>query len=235
MVIQFFTTAFTLENIKIFLNDQRGALILPIDGITIEDKDWIKYKSLKLNNHLESINPDDLPSDFCEDACKLVDEFRRKTADEKVEWMLYFDYKTGDVIYCWEGEIGKCGGDFKRVHFEGRSISSIHNHSRDYYSFPSPDNFDILENDFEDYEIIASRNAFWIVEFKGYVASIIREKFQTNLSIEFKKIENEIKLMYNDKFAIRHNIEYACSNYLQDCIDKTLGNIELNMLKKEFN
>lgn len=166
LIIEFFTTAFSVVNFKLFFNDQRGALVLPIEGITIDDNDWIKYKSLKLNSHIEPINPDDLPNDFCDNACKLVDEFRRKTVDEKVEWMLYFDYKTGEIIYCWQGEVGKCVGDFKREYFEGRNISSIHSHSRDYYSFPSPDNFDILENDFEDYEIITSIMHFGLLNLK---------------------------------------------------------------------
>ena len=233
LIIELLSSAFSVESVKACLADQRGGLILPIDGIPIEDKDWIKYKSLKKDKSLKSINSSDLPSDFCKKACDLVDEFRRKTVNLEEEWMLYFDYLTGDIIYCWQGEVGKSGGDFERKHFKGRYIASLHNHSQDYYSFPSPDNFDILENEFEDYEIITSINAIWIVEFRGAVEDTVREDFQRNLWIEFNKIEKDIKLMYSNMFVIRGNIENAFSSYLINCVDKTIGDVELNMVKKE--
>lgn len=209
-------------------------MILPIDGITIEDKDWIKYKSLKLNSHLESINPDDLPSDFCEDACILVDEFRRKTADEKVEWMLYFDYNTGEVIYCWEGEEGICIGDVDTANFTGKNVASIHCHSRNYYSFPSPNNFDILRNNFEDYEIVTSINAIWVVEFKGNVCREIRDDFQNNLSIQIMNITiNAITASGNED--IGNLIESKVSNYILNELNTCICGIELSIIKKEYD
>lgn len=234
LIIEFLSSALSLEGVKACLADQRGGLILPIDGIGIEDRDWIKYKSLKKDMSLKPINQGDLPSDFCEKACDLIDEFRRKTVNVKEEWMMYVDYITGDIIYCWQGEIGKSGGDFNSEHFEGRHIASIHSHPRGYYSFPSPDNFDILENDFEDYEIITSINAIWTVEFKGSVDSTVRKDFQINLGIEFNKIEKDIKLMYSNIFVIRRNIENAGSSYLLNDVDRIIENIELNMVKKGF-
>ena len=47
LIIEFLSSAFSLESVKACLADQRGGLILPIDGMPIEDNDWIKYKSLK--------------------------------------------------------------------------------------------------------------------------------------------------------------------------------------------
>ena len=47
LIIDFLSSALSLEGVKACLADQRGGLILPIEGIPIEDKDWIKYKSLK--------------------------------------------------------------------------------------------------------------------------------------------------------------------------------------------
>ena len=235
LIIDFLSSALSLEGVKACLADQRGGLILPIEGIPIEDKDWIKYKSLKKDKSLKSINPMDLPSDFCQKACDLVNEFRKKTVNVKEEWMLYFDYMTGEVIYCWQGKIGKSGGDFNRKNFEGRHIASMHSHPTGFYSFPSPENFDILENDFEDYEIITSINAIWIVEFKGSVDKTVRRDFQINLVIDFNKIENDIKLMYNNKFVVRLMIENAVSSYLLNCVDKTVENIKLNMVKIGFD
>ncbi|WP_407409094.1 hypothetical protein [Methanobrevibacter sp.] len=188
LIIDIFSSVFSLDSFKIFLKDQKGALVLPIAGVAIDDKDWIKYKSLKCNKYIESITLKDLSCDFSEEACLLVDEFRRKTVDEMVEWMIYFDYHTGEVIYCWEGEEGRCLGDMEVTNFMGRNVASIHSHSRNYYSFPSPENFDILENKFEDYEIVTSVNAIWTVEFKGEVCRSIREDFQNNLSAKIRDI-----------------------------------------------
>lgn len=232
LIIEFLSSTLSLESVKMCLADRRGGLILPIDGVPIADKDWIRYKSLKRDKSLNPINPDDLPSDFCENACNLIDEFRRKTVNLKEEWMIYFDYLNGEIIYCWQGNVGKSGGEFNSEYFEGRHIASVHSHPRGYYSFPSPDNFDILENDFEDYEIITSVNAFWIVEFKGSVGDTVRKNFQTNLWIELNKLEKDIKIRDNNEFNIAHNIENAGSSYLLNHVDKNIENIELNMAKK---
>lgn len=225
LMIEFLSLSLSLESVKVCLSDQRGGLILPIGGMIIQDKDWIKYKSLKKDNGLKSINPMDLPNDFCQEACILVDEFRRKTVNEKVEWMLYFDYRTGEIVYCWQGEEGKCISEIDRKHFVGKNIATIHNHTQKYYSFPSPDNFDILENDFEDYEIITSVNAFWTVEFKGSITKKLREKFQLDLSIEFERLENEIKSHYVDMLMVRQMSEMLFSEYLLNYIEKSIENI----------
>lgn len=177
IIFKFLVTSISLKSVKTCLSDKKGGLILPIDGIFIEDKDWVKYQLLKEDKTVKSINSKDLPDEFCEKACDVVDEFHRKTVNETVEWMLCFDYDTGDVIYCWKGEEGKCIGDIDRIHLSGKNIASIHNHTKKYYSFPSPYNFNILTNDFEDYEIITSINSFWIVEFKGSVENNLRENF----------------------------------------------------------
>ena len=230
LIIEFLSSAFSLESVKACLADQRGGLVLPIDGMPIEDKDLIKYKSLKKDKSLKSINPADLLGDFCDGACKLVDEFRRKTVNAKEEWMMYFDYITGDIIYCWQGNIGESGGGFNREQFRGRHIASLHSHSRGYYSFPSPENFDILENEFEDYESITSINAFWSVEFKGSVGKTIRGDFQINLKNDMDNKMANIKLNYN-KWYINDVIEKELSTYLLHEISKKIEDIDLKLIK----
>lgn len=235
LIIEFLSSTLSLDGLKACQADQRGGLILPIDGIEIEDKDWIKYKSLKKDMSLKLICPGDLPGDFCKKACELVDEFRRKTVNQKVEWMLYFDYRTGEIVSCWEGEEGKCNSEVNRKHIGGKNIATIHSHTEKYYSFPSPDNFDILENEFEDYEIITSINAFWTVEFKGSVSKELRENFQLGLSIEFDKMEEEIKARYVNMFVVRHMCERLFSEYLLNDIEKNIENIPLVLNKKEYD
>jgi hypothetical protein len=99
-VIQFLSATVVRNHDDFLRLDNRGGLVLPFGGKTYADEDWLEYQRLTIDESVKSINPSDLPIDFCDDACRLVDEFRRKTVNEKVEWMLYFDYTNGDVIYC---------------------------------------------------------------------------------------------------------------------------------------
>ena len=233
LIFNFLSSVVSLDGVKDCLADQSGGLVLPIDGITIEDKDWIKYQSLKVDKTVKSINPKDLPEDFGDEACRLVDEFRKKTVNEKVEWLLYFDYKTGEVIYCWEGEKGKCGGVYDKLKFKGRNIASIHSHSG-CYSFPSPDNFDILENDFEDYEIITSTIALWVVKFRGMIQKDVKENFQFKMGKDIENISSIIKLDYLIE-DIDKMTEKIIGNYLLSKIDKELNGVELVLTKVEFD
>lgn len=235
LIIEFLSSAFSLESVKACLVDQRVGLILPIDGVPIEDKDWVKYKSLKKDKSLKSINPEDLPGDFCKKACDLVDEFRRKTVNLEEEWMLYFDYLTGNIIYCWQGKIGESGGGFNREQFRGRNIASLHSHPKGYHSFPSADNFDILENDFEDYEIITSINALWIVEFRGAVGKKVREKFQFDLGCEIDRICTNSLLFFIADEDINNFRELMVGNYLLEEIDNMIRGFDLILVKKEIN
>ena len=84
-----------------------------------------------------------------------------------------------------------------------------------YFSFPSPNNFDILKNDFEDYEIIIAFNSYWIIKYKG----IINENEKKIINEEIKFIINEIgnKIIQNnnyDKDKINYKIEYNVSEFL---------------------
>ena len=234
LIIQFLLSLVSLESFRELLNDSNGGLVLPISGNAYNDEDFLEYQRLDVDWTIKPVNPEDLPSDFCDEACRLVDEFRRKTVNGKVEWMMYFDYKTGEVIYCWKGRKGHCGGDYNSVHFQGRNIASIHSHTRGYYSFPSPENFDILENGFEDYEIITSVGAMWIVEFKGYVDKSLRHNFQYLLGADINKMVHIIKLGH-DEGDVDIIVENVISNYLLWSLDKNLNGNELILIKKEYD
>lgn len=207
---------------------------MPISGQAFNDEEWMEYQRLNVDENVKSINPRDLPEDFCDEACRVIDDFRRKTACEEVEWVLYVDYRTGEVIYCWKGESGNCDIDWERIHLNGKKIVSIHNHIKGYYSFPSPENFDMLENDFEDYEVITSQFAFWIIEFKGFIKSEMRKDFQDELAIAFNKLDDEIKSKYIDFLTIIKMTELICSEYLLEDIDKKINGISLVLRKKEY-
>ena len=186
--MEFILSAFSLDEFKRFLNDNRGGLVLSFDNLDLPDKEWIEYKQLKVDDSAGSVNPNDLQDVFCEEACRVVDEFHRKTINEKVEWMMYFDYTTGEVIYCWKGEEGKAIGGYEKIHVNSRKIASIHSHPKGYYSFPSPNNFDILENSHEDFEIIVSVTAFWILNLMEKSIKRIGEFFNKHLGMKWLKL-----------------------------------------------
>ena len=234
LIVQFLFSLLSFESFGEFLNDNGGGFVLPISGKAYNDEDFLEYQRLEVNLAIESILPEDLPSDFCDEACGLVDEFRRKTVNESVEWMLYFDYKTGEVIYCWKGREGRSGGDYERINLYGRNIASIHSHPRGYYSFPSPENFDMLENEFEDYEVITSVGAMWIVEFKGFVEKSVRNNFQYILGEDINDVVNIIKSKYDDD-KVDIIVENVISNYLLRMLDKNIVDIELILIKKEYD
>ena len=143
LIDEFLVSLVSLESFKEFLNDDSGGLVLPFSCEAINDEDWLEYKRLEVDNTVKSIDPNDLPSDFCDEACRLVDEFHKKAVNQEVEWMMYLDYESGEVLYCWKGEKGRAEGDFDKIHLNGRKIVSVHSHTRGFYSFPSPENFDI--------------------------------------------------------------------------------------------
>lgn len=240
LIVEFLVSLVSLESVKEFFNDDFGGLVLPFSGEAINDEDWLEYQRLEADKTVadktvKSINPDDLPSDFCDETCRLVDEFHKKTVNEKVEWMLYFDYLTGDVIYCWKGKEGRSGGYFDRIHFQDRSMASVHSHPKGYYSFPSPENFDILENEFEDYEIITSFEAMWIVEFKGRIKKEIREDFQKELNFKINSIKRFIELFFRERDDVVKMTEKLVGNYLLNDMEKNINDVVLVLDKKEFD
>ena len=231
--VKFLVSLVSLESFKEFFKDDSGGLVLPFSGEAINDEDWLEYQRLEVDKNVKSVNLDDLPSDFCDEACRLVDEFHKKTVNQDVEWMLYLDYNIGEVLYCWKGEKGRAEGDFDKIHLNGRKIVSVHSHTRGFYSFPSPENFDILEHDFEDYEIITSVNAYWIVEFKGIISEISRKKFQHDFKKNMSEIMSLIRLK-NDDSDIDRITEKIIGNYLLNGIDKEIHGNPLILVKKEF-
>ena len=104
--------------------------------------------------------------------------------------MLFFDYKTGEIIYCFvNNEINETdkievSGDVDEDVFEGKHIASIHNHPFKFTSPPSKENFQILELEFEDYEIICGWEELWVVESKD----LLMEKDIDDIHEKMKKL-----------------------------------------------
>ena len=119
--------------------DNKGGLLMP-SSLKFEDSDFMKYRHIPVNWEIKSVSEDCLPEEFSPMAVKLVDMFRRKTIDLPYEIMLIFDYKTGDLIYCFVNDDGSGDEVFGVVDEDilfGRNICIIHNHPIEYGSSPS--------------------------------------------------------------------------------------------------
>ena len=202
------------------MNDNNGALLIPTE-LLLEDEEFLKYRHLEVNWNIKAITKKDLPNDFSNKAVKLIDLFRKKTINLDYECLIYFDYITGELIYCFVNDNGKCKIEdiVDETQFKGKNIASIHNHPKGSLSAPSGENFQIFDLWFEDYELISGYDEFWIIEAKGVV-----EK-----STEIKK---EIYSFYLD--YLEDNISDSLySNYLINYFNHNKNNIKIT--KKEFD
>ena len=64
-------------------------------------------------------------------------------------------------------------------HFKGKNVASIYNHPKGFLSAPSGENFQILEMENEDYELICGYDEFWILEAKGVFDKEVVEEIRS--------------------------------------------------------
>lgn len=138
----------------------------------------------------------DLPEEFCENSFKLIDEFIKKTSKLDYEILLYFDYMTGEMIFCSIGASDNVKIVLDGENFIGKHIASIHNHPVTLYSPPSDKNFGILLRDFEDYELIVGSNELWILKAKG-----VNSKLNIELKVFTKILLSNCQDFCNNKYG----------------------------------
>ncbi|WP_292889102.1 hypothetical protein [Methanobrevibacter sp. UBA212] len=91
-------------------------------------------------------------------------------------------------------------------HFKGKNVASIYNHPKGFLSAPSGENFQILEMENEDYELICGYDEFWILEAKGVfdkeVVEEIRSETRTlyQYSLNYKGDINDVYSEFLIKF-----------------------------------
>ena len=175
-------------------NDNCGALLIPIQ-LKVKDQEYKFYRDLAIDWSIPSVKIDDLPSEFSKKACNLVDLFRRKTINLDFECMLYFDYVTGEIIYCFIGNENYLEEFIDESFFKNKNVASIHNHPRKGISPPSSNNFQIIEIEDEDYEIISSYDNIWILKSKG----VYSKRFRNEINFD---VENIFIKSINDSFDI---------------------------------
>ena len=62
------TPIISSTEMKEFLNDNSGRLILPSNGKTYNNEDLFEYNNLKLNTSVKTMNKNDLPEGFSQKA-----------------------------------------------------------------------------------------------------------------------------------------------------------------------
>ncbi len=77
--------------------DNTGRFLIPTSA-KVSDSEYARYRHLPINWSLPPLTKEDLPREFSPQAVKTVDMFRRKTIDLPFEYMLYFDYKSGNIV-----------------------------------------------------------------------------------------------------------------------------------------
>ena len=148
------------------------SLIVLLTIMCNSNSDFEEYQKLK-NIKTISIKKEDLPREFSGKAYDTVLDFIEKTRGLNNEWLLYFDYITGEILRCVKGECDNVSLDFEEFEFDGHCVASIHNHPNNVLSPPSGKNFGILKRDFEDYELVAGFEYFWIFKAKGLHEDLI--------------------------------------------------------------
>jgi len=193
--------------------------------------DFDDYQKLEIQN-VSSITREDLPSEFSDEAFKTVDEFIRKTRDLNFEFVIYFDYITGEILKCVKGASNNVKMVFEDDEFDGYHVASIHNHPKDLLSPPSSKNFGIFIRAFEDYELVAGFNSFWILKAKGVHQTLFYETNIMSDSISDACLDYCSSRYSDDKIIGKmHDIRYG-TELLKYINKKNINDIQL--MKKEY-
>ena len=130
--------------------------------------DFEEYEKLEKRD-VSIIKKEDLPAEFSDEAYDTVVDFIRKTRCLNHEWVIFFDYVTGEILKCAKGISDRVKVNFDENEFEGCHVASAHNHPINALSPPSGKNFNIFQRDFEDYELIVGRSGLWILEANEFI------------------------------------------------------------------
>lgn len=206
-------------------------LMFLVMGMLNVESECDKYLKLK-NNESLSLKQSDLPDEFGDGAYNLIVDFIQKTRDLDYEWVLYFDYCTGEILRCMGGNENNVSLKFKDDEFKGYPVASIHNHPKNVLSPPSGKNFGILSRDFEDYELIAGLENFWILKAKGLHENLINSFKSVSHYLDRFSLSHCLKRYKSDEIIGKmHDLHYG-NQLLKYINDKNITDIQLS--KKEY-
>jgi hypothetical protein len=190
-----------------------------------------EYDALKAKGN-KSIELKDLPCEFSEEALITINDFIKKTDGLNREFVIHFDYITGEIINCASGMLNHVESDINEEDIKGKHVASIHNHPIEVLSPPSGKNFKILKRDYEDYELIAGFEYFWILKAKGLHEDLIEEMNDAS-DTAFLSSFLHCTVRYNDDeiFNRMQDLRYGgeLSKYIND---KNISDIQLT--KREY-
>lgn len=219
-----------IESHKRLLRDNRGGFLIPFE-VKITDKEYERYRHLPIDWSISPITKDDLPAEFSDKAVKTVDMFRKKTHDLNVECMIYFDIETGNIVSCNfadDDAPGHVSGAIYPNFLKGMHIASAHNHPIKYGSPPSGKNFEMLQHDFEEFEIVLSQRELWVLESKTEVfdESFVNE-IRKDLDEGLQAILDEICEDFDEGYLVLDNLNEKYGNFLLCYLNNRLDNIKL--------
>lgn len=194
--------------------DNRRGFLIPTSA-KVSDTDYSKYRNLPINWSISPITEVDLPSEFSPQAVKTVDMFRRKTVDLPYECMIYFDYISGEIVSCSfsdKNSPDEVHGVIYSYLLKKMHIASIHNHPVPYGAPPSGKNFEMLGLDFEEFELISSKEELWILESREEIFS----------DEEIIKIRDKVETYYN-LISVETNLEFDEGYMIIDNVNRVYG------------
>ena len=205
-----------IKSQKRFLKDNKGGFLIPVE-VKVKDKEFARYRHLPINWSISPITKEDLPDEFSQKAVNTVDMFRRKTYDLDCECLIYFDIHTDNIVSCnfSNNEPDEVTAVIFPCCLNGMHIASIHNHPHQYYSPPSGKNFEMLSNEFEEYELISAKNELWILESKEMIFDDeFVEKIRENANKSFKSYSNEANAELKENYRVIDNVDRDYGFYL---------------------
>ena len=117
------------------------------------------------------------------------------------------------------------------IDINGKHVASIHNHPMEVLSPPSGKNFKILKREYEDYELIAGFEYFWILKAKGLHENLIEEMNEAS-DTAFLSSFLHCTARYNDDniFNRMQDLRYGgeLSKYIND---KNIRDIQLTKME----
>ena len=209
------------------MNFKKIILLILVFYCVLNDWEHDEYSNLKLSCDAPSIKKEYLPDEFGDNAFKTVEVFIKKTYELDYECLIYFDYTTGEVLRFKTGKSDEVRLSFEDGEFDGYHVASLHNHPSNVFSPPSGKNFGILARDFEDYELIVSKDELWILKAKGTYLDLISE-FNLISDLFFSSSFEKASIRYNDEKIIEKMTNLMYGNQLSKYIsDKGVSNIQL--------
>ncbi len=108
------------------------------------------------------------------------------------------------------------------------NIASIHNHPIQYGSPPSGKNFEMLGFDFEEFELISSKNELWILESRERVFSAEEiNEIRRTANNYFDLVYDEVNLEFEKGYMVMDNLEKVYGDLLLDYLNNNFENVKL--------